>query len=247
MSAFTEYALWVQVAACLVVLTEAARRTDQLGLDSLVAYSAGVVGLAGAFIGGHLLVILMGPDVQTVDVSTLSAVWRTPKAAFGAFAGAAFGGVVVLRLLRKPTLRYADACVPAIALGYFLYRIGCLANGCESGTATALPWAVSGPNGPETHPVALYHALIGLSLYLGLVQISGGDGRVTFLALGGYGLLRFGVEFVRVESITWLGWNPGHWLSLLCVVVAIVGGWAFCGRRNEAAPSRAVHLKSANA
>lgn len=220
-------ALWapstVRVGAILLVVCLAVRRAESGGLDPLRMFSVSVVGLVGALVGGDWYCLAGTPHRVGQNPWLLAQVLDGPKAMFGALLGTVLAGVGMLRLLRAPVQAYVDAAVPAVALGYAVYRLGCLWYGCEVGTPTGLPWAVEGPDGRATHPVAAYHGLLGLGLYLGLRRLPVGDGRVAFFALGAYGLIRFGLEFVRVEPVAWFGLHPGHWWSLLAVVLAALG------------------------
>lgn len=237
--------LWI--LAILVVLGFAVRRAEQEGLDPLLMFVAGVAGLAGAGVGGDWYALAGTPHQVLENPWLLTQVLDGPKAMFGALVGTSLCGAGLLWATGASVRAYADAAAPAIALGYAVYRIGCLWNGCEAGTATTLPWAVTGPEGTEVHPVAAYHAVAGLLLYLTLRPLPVGTGRVALLALGGYGLLRFGIEFVRVEPVSWLGWNPGHWWSLVALAVALGGAWILRHRFRSPTTSRSSMLEPADA
>lgn len=245
MNTLLGYAEWVQVAACLLVLAAAARRAERAGLDDLVAYAAGVAGLIGAVVGGHLLVVFADPAALMADPSRLWAVAETPKASFGAFLGAAAGGAAVLRGLHRPVLRYADAAVPVVFLGYGVYRIGCALQGCEIGVVTDASWGVSYPGGtgvhayhltqawisPEgmslpVHPVGLYHAALGAVLYAALRArpFGCGHGQQVLTAVCGYGVARFGLDMLREEPALAGGLTVGQWCSLAAVALAIAVG-----------------------
>lgn len=259
MSTLVGYADWIQVAACLLVLVAAARRAERAGLDALAAYAAGVGGLAGAFVGGHLLVVCADPAALTADVSRLWAVAETPKAAFGAFLGAAAGGTAVLRTLRLSVLRYADATVPAIVLGYVVYRIGCALQGCETGVVTDGFWGIAYPGGtgvhayhlaqgwiaPESvslpvHPVGLYYAMLGAVLYGALRRrpFGWGSGQQVLAAVGGYGLARFGLEMAREEPALAGGLTLGQWCSLAAVTLAAAAAVHLLRRASPPSPER---------
>ena len=245
MATLVGYAEWIQVAACLLVLVEASRRAEAAGLDALVAYAAGVGGLAGAFVGGHLFVVLTDPAALAADPGRLWAVMDTPKAAFGAFGGAAIGAAGVLRGLRQPILTYAEATMPALFLGYAVYRIGCALQGCEVGLVTDGPWGVAyppgtgvhaahladgwmGPASPSlpVHPIGGYHAILGVVLYgaLRAEPFGTGRGEQVLLAVGGYGAARLLLETLRQEPMLAAGLTLGQWSSLAALAVAFVGG-----------------------
>ncbi|HUI28426.1 MAG TPA: prolipoprotein diacylglyceryl transferase family protein [Candidatus Kryptonia bacterium] len=92
---------------------------------------------------------------------------------------------LVCRRLRLPTLRFADAVIPAAAVAVVCIRIGCFCNGCCFGRLTDLPVGVTFPPGSRAyewqllqgliggpaprslpmHPLQLYFALLGVLLY----------------------------------------------------------------------------------
>ena len=120
------------------------------------------------------------------------------RALFGALllaVGAGIGYGVWQRLVLGPV---GDTFAPSMALGVAIGRIGCFFAGCCYGTPTDLPWAHAG-----RHPVQLYESLGALVLF-GLVLVGRKRRHVPgegFLAFGvGYGVLRFGLEFVRGDS-----------------------------------------------
>jgi phosphatidylglycerol---prolipoprotein diacylglyceryl transferase len=102
-----------------------------------------------------------------------------------------------------------DMLSPAVALGQSIGRLGCFAAGCCYGSpAPGLPWAVTlvGSSSAERypglplHPVQLYEALGCLLIFLLLWSLRrrpGRRGKLLWLYLLSYGLLRFGLEFFR--------------------------------------------------
>jgi len=93
---------------------------------------------------------------------------------------------LVCRWLKLPTLRFADAVIPAAAVAVVCVRIGCFCNGCCFGRLTDLPIGVAFPPGSRAyewqmlqgyiggpalrslpmHPLQLYFALLGVLLYV---------------------------------------------------------------------------------
>jgi len=231
-----------------------------------------VGGLAGAFVGGHLFVVLTDPAGLAADPSRLWAVMETPKAAFGAFGGAAVGGAAVLCALRQPILQYADATVPALFLGYAAYRIGCVLQGCEVGIVTAGPWGLAYPPGTgvhaahvaqgwiasaspslPVHPIGGYHAILGVVLYgaLWAEPFGTGRGEQVLLAVGGYGAARLLLEALRQEPVLAGGLTLGQWSSLAALGIALMGAVYLVRRSAEPSapmpPSPAGNRSRANA
>jgi phosphatidylglycerol:prolipoprotein diacylglycerol transferase len=196
----------------VAILALAAREAVRCGLDPRAIYIAGLVSLAGALGGGWLYnTLISGPDLHAGG----------GFAAIGAFAGASLAGGLALRLMGAPALRHANAAVPAIALGYAIYRVGCFFNGCCHGTETTVPWSVLSYPGQgayesqmaqglipaaaahslPVHPVQLYHAAFGLAGFFILLRMRHTDGHARLAAaLVLYGASRIGLEFLRGEA-----------------------------------------------
>jgi phosphatidylglycerol:prolipoprotein diacylglycerol transferase len=123
-----------------------------------------------------------GPLARTIAENDLWHGFRIP------------GGVLLLapvlpllcRALRLPTLRFADAVLPALGLAIVFIRLGCFLAGCCFGKVSGTPWAVSFPAGAVVYdwhmsahlirwpaqqsllvePLQLYFAFAGLVLYV---------------------------------------------------------------------------------
>lgn len=244
MSAFLANPILYWGAAAAVVLAAAAGQAHRDGLDPWTMYLSGVVGFAGALLLGGSL----APLVSSGEAHEAS----TGRGALGALLGAGLGGWGVLKLRGSHFLAYADAAAPAVALGYGVYRIGCLLNGCCFGTAADLPWAVgfgvdseafsvqiaAGSIAPDatqtlpTHPTQIYHALLGLAGFLVLRRRpAGAMGRRFAAALMIYGAGRFAIEFFRGDAVAILGpLDPNHIAAL-----GMLGLGIFLWRRRSAA------------
>lgn len=226
---------WIQAIACITTLGLAAALAERAGLDALVAYGAGVAGLAGALVGGHLVVVLSDPGTLADDPSRLFAIWQTDKAALGAFAGAGIGGSIALRWSNRPVARYADVTVPAVVIGYAIYRLGCWVKGCEQGIATDMPWAVSYGASAAVHPIGLYHAVLALTIFAVLWRkpFGAGRGEQSVLALALYASVRFFLEMLRAEPTWALGLTLGQTSCLVAIAVAAAFGIRLWTRRQD--------------
>ena len=156
------------------------------------------------------------------------------------------GGTAVatafLVLRRQKILPFADAMAPAALLGYAIYRIGCFINGCGFGTSTSAPWGVRyapgtnayadhmgrgwiAPGEPlslAVHPAQLYSAGLAFVLFLILLHLRSAPvgARIGCLALG-YGISRFGLEFLRGDNAANLG---GLSLAQMFSLTLVAGG-----------------------
>jgi len=160
------------------------------------------------------------------DPMALLRFWDSSKSYYGGLLGGGLAAALLFRRWKLPVLAYADAGVPAVALGYAIGRIGCFLNGDDYGTLTRLRWAVVFPSGTEAytahlsngwirpgdswslpvHPTQLYASLLGLGLFaiLGSWRAKRpGDRLWLFFLL--YGASRFLLEYFRGDFHPVLG------------------------------------------
>ena len=128
------------------------------------------------------------------------------------------GGLAIL----SPTWRaqspdLLDSVALGMALGQAIGRIGCFAAGCCYGLpAAGLPWAVTFVGGSSAarypglplHPVQLYESLGCLLIALLLWSLRWRPnlrGRLIWVYLFSYGILRFSLEFFRGDVRPMMG------------------------------------------
>jgi phosphatidylglycerol:prolipoprotein diacylglycerol transferase len=215
---------FVWSVALLAALVYAVRSARRSGLDARAMYW-GVVGsiLVGLW-GSHLLSLFVhgwsgGP-------LALFQFMQGGKSLYGGLLAGGLTAGLYFHYRKLPVLAYADAAMPALALGYAVGRIGCLVNGDDYGTLTSSPWAVVYPPGTEAyqahldrgwispgapwslpiHPVQLYASLLGLTLFLVLARWRPdrqGSRFCSYLVL--YGVGRFLLEYFRGDFRSVLG------------------------------------------
>lgn len=157
--------------------------------------------------------------------------------------GAIIGGALVVwvmcRLSRQPFLTWLDMIVPGVALGQALGRWGNWANQEAFGSPTDAPWAVAidparRPAGYEDiatyHPTFLYESMFNLInvVVLSWLVLRGPrfpwfrNGDVFAIYLISYGVIRFFIERIRMDSL-YIGPLPAaYWLSLGLIAAGIV-------------------------
>jgi phosphatidylglycerol---prolipoprotein diacylglyceryl transferase len=187
------------------------------------AVDTGTAGVVGGLAGAKLLWVvehLAEAPVATLLFSRGGLSW------FGGFAGGLIAGFLLMHRRRLPTLAVLAAATPGLAIGHAIGRIGCFLVGDDYGRPTDLPWGVAFPDGlpPTTipvHPTQLYEAAILIPLTLVLVQWRR-QRRSDRFVLGTYlvsaGLLRFLIEFVRVNERVIGLLTVAHLASILVVV-----------------------------
>jgi phosphatidylglycerol:prolipoprotein diacylglycerol transferase len=215
---------YVWAAAMLGALAYSVRSARREGLDLRIVYWAGVLAIVFGLWGGHLLgIVYYGTDGRPFAWLRF---WSGGQAQFGGLIAGAIAVFLFLKARKISLLTYADAIVPAVALGVSLGRIGCFLNGDDFGTLSLLPWAVQFPPGTEAyadhfsrgwiastdalslpvHPVQLYATLVWLGLFVILVVYrpeQAGRRLTLFAVLQGAG--RFVEQFSRGDFQAVLG------------------------------------------
>lgn len=155
---------------------------------------------------------------------------------------------IYARLTRQPFARLTDAlALPTIA-AIAIQRIGCFLAGCCWGdpvSADSLQWlgvefpagsfayeqhVTFGLIGPEAaaslpvHATQLYEAALLVTLLVAFPRRVAwwlAPGTLTMLAITGYALIRFGVEFLRADNIAVFGSITG--VQALCLGLFVAG------------------------
>jgi phosphatidylglycerol:prolipoprotein diacylglycerol transferase len=211
------YAVMLVIASLLgaIAIVDEARRAGFSRRDSLSVLSAAYVGgLAGA-----CAVPFAQAVVAWLAGGRLAA--PTGMAAYGGLIGGVVAGSLVLARMRRSIWAFLDASAPALGLGYFFARLGCLSAGCDYGRVTTSRFGITFPAGsyafrdqvasgalsPDApaslpvHPTQLYAALSGVALYLFLRAMPAtGDGRRFVALVLGYAVARSAIELLRGDA-----------------------------------------------
>lgn len=210
-----------------------------------------VVLILSVIVGGRLgYVLFYNLPYYLEHPLEIPATWSGGMSFHGAAIGLLAGGLLFCRWQRINFLATADLYAATVPIGLGLGRIGNFINGELFGRPTTLPWGVVFPGGGPVarHPSQLYEALLeGVALFVLLWLVRKRPwqnrrwwphGSILSLFLVGYGLVRFGVEFVRQPDpqvgLVFSVFTMGQILS----GVMVAGGlglwlWAAVRRRPE--------------
>jgi phosphatidylglycerol---prolipoprotein diacylglyceryl transferase len=221
----TSFGVLVGLAAIVGVLVFE-REAKRSGLPDEVG-SAAIGGVIGGLVGAKLLWSIefarTGPFFSLL-FSRGGLSW------FGGLIGGVGAGLWILRRQRIPILRALAAASPALAIGHAIGRIGCFLVGDDYGRPSLLPWAVAFPDGrpPTTvpvHPTQLYETILLLPLAWMLIRWRR-QGVPDAVVLGRYfilaGMIRFGIEFIRVNLPIVGPLTLAQVISLLLIATGLV-------------------------
>ncbi|HEU0236609.1 MAG TPA: prolipoprotein diacylglyceryl transferase [Candidatus Limnocylindrales bacterium] len=223
------YALLTRLAA------RAGRRPELVGNGMIVVAVA-------ALIGGRLYHVI---DQWQLYRDNLPSIILPPYSGLGVYGGLATGLLAVVlytRYLREPFWAWADIVAPGLFLMQAIGRWGNFFNQELYGPPTDLPWGIPidcvhrvTPYLCETlpfettrfHPLFLYESVSGLLgmlflLFLGSRyrhRLRPGDLVLVFFIW--YGIVRFGLESLRVNNWTFAGVPTAMIVSAVFVAIAL--------------------------
>lgn len=200
----------------------------------------------GVVLGGRLgYVVFYNLPYYLAEPLKLFAFWEGGMSFHGGLLGAMFAGWLWVRNQGLPFYPAADCIFAAAPLGLGLGRLGNFINGELYGRPTDLPWGMVFPGGGPLprHPSQLYEAFLEGAVLLAFLAWLGTrvrlPGVVTWAFIGGYGLVRFAVEFFREPDahlgLAW-GLSRGQYLSAAMIVAAAAFLWMLF--RRSAKPAR---------
>jgi phosphatidylglycerol---prolipoprotein diacylglyceryl transferase len=236
-----------------------ARQFDLRGLDPEGAWDmllwialGGIIGAKLYYTALHYEALLEDPLRELTNRGGL--VW------YGGFIGGVAAFYWQIRKRGLPPGHAFDSAAPALAIAYAIGRLGCFLVGDDYGRPTDSWVGIAFPEGyppstagyfrsigtqipadiPDTavlavHPTQLYEIALALAMFVILWRLSGRlrTWRLFALYLAMYGVLRFGVEFVRAKTdLAILGLTTSQLASLLLLALA-----GFLWLRTAGAPS----------
>ena len=214
--------------------------------DDMIFYAT-----LGIIIGGRLAyVIFYQPEIlaHPLDIFKL---WNGGMSFHGGAAGVSLGILYMARKEKLSWLRIHDYVACCVPFGLLFGRLANFVNGELWGKETDVPWGIIFPTGGPypRHPSQLYEAALeGLVLFAILAfafwrtRARYQPGKLVGIFLLGYGIFRFGVEYVReadaqlMEFAARTGLHMGQWLCLPMILGGLYLIVTSKGRRARVEP-----------
>ena len=211
------------VALAFVAATFIAyRRARHKGLDPNRVLDLAFWIFLASFIGARVLhVLVYEPSYYIIHPWEALDPRKPGFAIFGGFIGAATVFFLYARRHALDWLAYADTLIWGLPWGCGIGRIGCFLIHDHPGTLTHFVLGVKYPDGSIRHDLGLYLSLIGfatggLFLYLNRKQRAPGFWFGTYMIIEG--MVRFGLDFLRIVDVRYFGLTPTQYLSIpLCL------------------------------
>ncbi len=213
------------------------RRAERLGLKREIVADSILFIVGFGFLLGHPFDMLFyDPDKAFADPQQLLYFW-TSLSSFGGFFGAVAGGFIWKFYRGYPLTPALDQVAFGLPLGWLFGRTGCFIVHDHPGSLTNFFLAVdnypyNGITGPR-HDLGLYEviwSLIVIPLFFYLDRKPRPHGFfIAWIAIL-YAPVRFALDFLREADATYGGLTPGHYSSMLTMVLGLFMLWRVYNR-----------------
>lgn len=199
----------------------------------------------GIVLGGHLLYGITHYDVLIHMFNNFSKlgskqIWSTLKAVFGGmvFYGGFIGAIFTLKIYAKKfdepkKTAIMDIYAVCVPLFHCFGRIGCFLGGCCYGVESKFGLTVTNNqlipdvNGVRRLPIALIEAYFNLLLFTLLLKVFKSErfkGKILYLYMFFYSIIRFNLEFYRGDEIRgiWFGYSTSQWISIVLFAISFL-------------------------
>ena len=217
--------------AGLIVSTRLARRT---AVKPEWVYDVIVYIVVAAILGSRLFYIAAHLEEYSKDWRQLLDFSQGGLTFMGGVAGGAAAVILYARKKSIPLWPLGDVCMPSLALGAAIGRLGCFFNGCCYGFETAAPWGVVFPvlgDNMLRHPTQLYDFLSNMGIFGFLLWFYSRrkyDGQLVVAWMLIYPFTRSLMEFFREgASAKLIGpITQGQWASVAIFAGGLLLHWA---------------------
>lgn len=180
-----------------------------------------------SIICARLYYVVFSMDLYKSNLIKIFAIWEGGLAIYGGVIGAIATAIIFAKIKKINLFDLLDYCVPFLALGQAIGRWGNFINREAYGAETAsfLRMEILQANGGyiSVHPTFLYESIGLLTIFLLLQflprKFQGEKFSEYFI---GYGILRFFVEWLRVDSLMFFSVKVSMVVSALLFILGVV-------------------------
>jgi phosphatidylglycerol:prolipoprotein diacylglycerol transferase len=241
----------VAVCAGFLVSVHVAKKNEKIYGQQIVRHIDGVIvwiGCAG-ILGGRALFVMYHWNFFSANPLEIIALWHGGWVWHGAFMSGLIALCVYCVLQKTPFFLFAGVLSPGVALGQAIGRWGNYFNQEAYGMPLEAWWALPIDNAHRLpgyeqyhtfHPTFLYESLGDAALFALLVYciarffmyarkqkiekqaVLDFLRGIFFLYLCMYSLMRFGIEFIRIDTVpVFWGLRAPQWISMGMILVSI--------------------------
>lgn len=241
--ALSWYGMFVGIAIAVGV-SLAFREARRKGLVAEAVESVAFWVFVGGIVGARTLHVIDRWDLYALHPQDVFAIWNGGLAILGAVLGGTLAGVIVVWRRGLPLGVFSDAAAPGAILGQAIGRLACLFTGDAVGRATTGfgvtyldPGAMVPQLGVRYEPVFLYEMGWDLGVFAVLWWLRPRlrvDGMLFAVYLAAYAIGKFGLTFLRTETVRLAGLQEAQLLSIGALALAAVWAWRSMAARTPA-------------
>jgi phosphatidylglycerol:prolipoprotein diacylglycerol transferase len=194
-----------------------------------------LVALISAIVGARAWEVIFTWDFYKNNLWEIPAIWHGGLSIQGAIAGGTLAAIWFTRSRKLSFWDFADTLTPAVLLGQAIGRLGaCLLNGDAFGKPTGTRFGIIYAPGTPAYetfgPVPLWPAevfeglwdlaVMGLALWLLKRERPAGTVFLWYVVL--YSLGRFSLEFLRADSLMFMGLKAAQVTSVILAAAALL-------------------------
>lgn len=217
------YAILI-VTGMLLAILGASKEYKRSGGDEETIVDLAMWVLPSAVVGSRLWYVIFEWERFGGSLTSILDIRSGGLAIQGGIIAGALVGYVFTKRKNLKFYKLADVIMIFLPLAQAIGRWGNFINNEAYGAPTDLPWAVI-IEGQTYHPTFLYESLGNMILFLFLWYFyrkkQTRDGQTTALYLIGYGIIRFFVEGLRMDSLYFGSIRVAQALSFAFIVVGI--------------------------
>ena len=244
------YGLMIAIGI-IVCVAVAMYRAKRYGIDPDLIFNCAVIGIIAGFIGAKLTYWAVEFEAVKADPHIMLELGN----GFVAYGGLVLGPLATILYVKKikkqSFLDKLDLCVPSIALGQGIGRIGCFLGGCCYGKVLeGHPWygvvfpegvlPSSIPAGASLFPSQLVSAAGLVLIFVLLVLITPNSkfrGQVTAVYMMVYSVARFVIEYFRADERGSIGpFSTSQFIGIFIFLIGLVLYFIF--RKKALSPLR---------
>lgn len=220
------YGIIISFAFLLAVFL-AQRDAPKFNMNKEDIIDLAVVAIPFGILGARIYYVIFSWKNYINNPWEIFAIWKGGLAIYGAVLASIVVAYIFAKRKRIEVFKLFDFCAPYLVLGQAIGRWGNFINQEAYGTETTLPWRME-ITVPDTltkisvHPTFLYESLWDLGIFVFLIWFrkrSKIPGEVFFLYMILYGIGRFWIEGLRVDSLMLGGFRVSQVLAGVFVVV----------------------------
>jgi len=221
----------IMAAAVAAGFYLATNRAAVFGIEKKTAEDLIFWIIIGGFLGARIYHIFSAFDYYAENPGEIIKIWNGGLAIYGAIIGGLSAVLFFSARYTLSALRLLDWLAPSLILGQIIGRFGNMFNYEAFGYPTDLPWKMFVP--VEFRPVAfseftffhpwfLYEAFGNLVIFILLLKYpKAKTGSLFFSYLLLYNVLRFGLEFLRIDNTLVGQFRLSAIVSLILILAAV--------------------------